>query len=174
MKGNYYYFESMFYDENGNFKPLTGRIGTLDENKSLLRDTYMEAEKKYFLSLLSNEKTCRMFLDYTEQYADDLFSAAEKVMEKMESGQLETEEELEAMKKMSLEDADALHFRVLERYEAVLTLLLAAARDRVRVKYLALYRTDKSKNNNKSKVQYLEEEQELREEQEFSKGGRSR
>ena len=62
-----------------------------------------------------------------------LFQCAMEIQYKLETGSLETKEELEKMKLLSPEQRDALHNKNLESAEGLMCLLFAAARDKVNI-----------------------------------------
>lgn len=131
--------DEIMYNEDQSFKPLTASNGNVDGNLSFFRDTYMEAEREYFESLLADEKFKNEFLSYINCDSDILFRLAIRIHEKIEYGTLETEEDIEIMKLMTPEEKDCYHMENLERAEGMMCLLLAATRDKVRI--LELIRT---------------------------------
>ena len=128
--------EGVFYDEDGNFIPLTASEGNTYDAVSHLRNTYMEAEREYFELLLSDRTLRKYFGSYLEFSAEELFEAAMKLQTQIETGTLETPKELERMKSMSPEIRDLFHMQKLEKAEGVLCLLLAAIKDKVLIKEL--------------------------------------
>lgn len=130
--------EGFMYEEDGSFKPLTASHGNVDGSLAHLRNTYMEAERNYFERLLSRDKVRDAFLQYIDCDSDVLFDEAMKIQERIETGQLETREELENMRMMHPEERDSFHMQKLENAEGLMCLLLAATRDKVLVKELSL------------------------------------
>ena len=115
---------NIFYDEKGKFIPIGDEWGNINPKISDLRNKYMEAEREYFLSLLENEKLYSHFLEILEYSDDELFREAEKLRNKLENGELESDEDKEKMAKMTPEERDQ------EWAEGNLCLLLAAIRDK--------------------------------------------
>lgn len=70
--------------------------------------------------------------------SDMLFDEAMKIQEKLETGQLESTQELEKMRSMTPEERDEFHMEKLENVEGLMCLLLAATRDKVLIKELTL------------------------------------
>ena len=68
--------------------------------------------------------------------SDALFASAVSIQEKLETGMLESKEELEMMKMMSPQKREARHMKNLEEAEGLMCLLFAAARDKVKIKEL--------------------------------------
>ncbi|MBE6150830.1 MAG: hypothetical protein E7162_03305 [Firmicutes bacterium] len=130
--------EGFMYEEDGSFKPLTASSGNIDGALAHLRNTYMEAERNYFEKLLSRDKVREAFFQYIDCDSDVLFDEAMKIQERLETGQLETVEELEKMKMMNAEERDNFHMQKLENAEGLMCLFLAATRDKVLVKELSL------------------------------------
>ena len=126
-------YTSTFYNENGSFKPLTGENGNVDGDLAYLRNTYMEAEKEYFLQLLKDPVMLGILLDISKLNSDEIFRMACDLRDKLEFGQLETREELEEMASMSPKERDKFHMKKLEQAEAKLCILFAAARDKVKL-----------------------------------------
>ncbi len=141
-----------FYYEDGTFRPLTSRHGNIDSELSHLRNTYMESEREYFKFLLSEEKIRNAFQKLIMNYnSEELFKEAISIQNKIETGILETKEDLEKMKTMTPEEKDDYHMMLLEHAEGMMCLLLAATRDKVRmlnlVKALESNELIDSKNN---------------------------
>lgn len=130
--------EGIMYNSDGSFKPLTASYGNIDGNLANLRDTYMEAERKYFEELLSRDSVKEYFLRCIDYDSDALFHEAMKIQERLETGQLETKEELESMKFMSPEQRDFFHMQKLENAEGTMCIFLAATRDKTLIKELVL------------------------------------
>ncbi len=130
--------EGFMYEEDGSFKPLTASHGNINGSLAHLRNTYMEAERNYFEELLSRDKVRETFFQYIDCDSDVLFDEAMKIQERLETGQLETVEELEKMRMMGSEERDNFHMQKLENAEGLMCLLLAATRDKVLVKELSL------------------------------------
>ena len=93
--------EGIFYDEEGNFTPLTANHGNIDGDLAHLRNTYMESERENFESLLANEKIRKEFATYLQYDSSSLYKFAIKFQEKLESGMLEDEQGLKRMKFMT-------------------------------------------------------------------------
>ena len=125
-------YEHIFYDENGAFIPLSDGKELSSMELDVLRKTYLEAERKYFLALLDNKDIKKLFYKYAELSPSELFKKAMEIYDMIENGKVETPEELEMMKQMSLEEADKYHISLLSKYEALMALLLAAAREKGR------------------------------------------
>ena len=130
--------ESGFYNADGTFNPLTASHGNIDGSLAHYRDTYMQAERDYFGQLLARDEVRDRFVQYIDYDSDMLFSAAAKIQEQLETGQLETMEELQQMQSMQPEQREAFHMRKLENAEGLMCLLLAATRDKVLIKELTM------------------------------------
>ena len=120
-----------FYTENGSFIPLTDFSGNSKDDLSLLRNTYMEAERNYFKALLNIPNVMAKFSALQLLDSDELFEKAMYYQQLLESGNIETEEEKKEMAKMTLEERNEYHIGKLEEIEGIICLLLAATRDRV-------------------------------------------
>ncbi len=127
-----------FYDEDGSFKPLTSSDGNTDKELAYLRNTYMEAERDYFILLLSDKSLREFFGKQLEKDSTYLLLMAQSIQEKIENGEVETPEEREQMKAMSPSERDKFHMKKLEKAEGLMCLLFAAARDKVKMKELYL------------------------------------
>ncbi|MBR3199698.1 MAG: hypothetical protein IKG27_06885 [Bacilli bacterium] len=125
--------EGIFYDEKGNFTPLTDNKGITSGQLAHLRNTYMEAEKEYFEVILSDDALRNGFLDLLKEDSEELLKKALEIQYKLETGQLESEEDLEKMKEMNPEERDELHMMRLEQAEGLMCLYYAAVRDKVKV-----------------------------------------
>jgi len=130
--------ESNFYNADGTFKPLTASHGNIDGSLAHYRDTYMQAERDYFGQLLARDEVRDRLVQYVDYDSDMLFSAATKIQEQLETGQLETMEDLQQMQSMQPEQREAFHMRKLENAEGLMCLLLAATRDKVLIKELTM------------------------------------
>ena len=138
--------DGLMYDEQGNFVPLVGRHGNISGDLARLRNTYMEAEKSYFEELLSDSKIREEFLKLTELESEDLFNLALEIQYKLETGTLETKEELAKMQNMDSTSRDAYHMARLEKAEGMMALLYAAAKDKVKLKMKLLEMSSDSKS----------------------------
>ena len=142
VKGGFYMDEkkydlsNVFYDSENNFMPLTDSDGNINGKLSNLRNTYMEAERQYFSELLSYDSIRERFMMFLDYSSDALFASAVSIQEKLETGMLESKEELEMMKMMSPQKREARHMKNLEEAEGLMCLLFAAARDKVKIKEL--------------------------------------
>lgn len=126
-----------FYNEDGTFRPLTSRDGNIDGGLSHLRNTYMESEREYFKFLLSKEEIRNAFKEFIMKYnSEELFKEAISIQNKIETGLLETKEDLEKMKTMTPEEKDNYHMMLLAQSEGMMCLLLAATRDKVKMLHL--------------------------------------
>ena len=132
--------EEAFYYQDGTFKPLGDNWGNTNPDVAHLRDTYMEAEKQYFVALLSQEKNRSHFEKILSFSDEELFYEAEKLRERLENGDLETEQDKEAMANMTPEERDKYHMQLLEWAEGNLCLMLAAIRDKEYILELSLSR----------------------------------
>lgn len=136
--------DKYFFDKDGKFIPRTSSSGNVSGRLAHLRNVYMEAEHEYFLELLSNyyfdSDFLNTFIDFIYNTSSDgIFSYAEKYMKRLENGELETREDME---KKSPEDRDKVHMHNLETAEAMITLLFAAASDKVKILELLLQMKD--------------------------------
>ncbi len=144
-----------FYDEDGTFRPLTSSDGNIDGELSRLRNTYMESEREYFEFLLSKKDIRDLFQEYVMNYNnEELFKHAISIQNKIETGMVETKEDLEKMKNMPPEEKDKYHMKLLARSEGMMCLLLAATRDRS--KMLRLVKTIDSNEMLDSNAEELE------------------
>ena len=125
--------ESIMYDTNGNFVPLTASHGNINSELSLLRNTYMEAERDYFEHLLTNDVIRNKFEKLLQYDSPNYINFALQLQENLENGTLETREELEMMRTMTPSERDNFHMKKLEEAEALMCLLLAAVRDKVKI-----------------------------------------
>ena len=123
--------EDVMYNDDGSFRPFLGHHGNVSGDIAEYRNTYMEAEKSYFIQLLSDEKI-RDFIKklLNEISAEDIFTKAIEIQEKLELGSLETPEELEQMELMSPQEREQFHLRKLEYAEGILCLLFASIKDK--------------------------------------------
>lgn len=131
-----YDLEGIMYNEDGTFKPLTESYGNTSGELAHYRNTYMEAEREYFEQLLSVESIRNEFIKFTNCGSYALFDEAIRLQTLLETGELETLEELEQMNDMTPEERDAFHMKKLEHAEGLICLYLAAARDKVLMKVL--------------------------------------
>jgi hypothetical protein len=125
--------EGILYDEDGSFMPMGSNHGNISGELADLRNTYMEAEREYFERLLADSYIREYFEECMDKPADELFDRAMAIQDRLETGELETAEEKQAMRTMTPEEADALHMNRLERAEGIMCLLFAAAKDKVRI-----------------------------------------
>ena len=121
----------ILYDEKGEFIPQTASHGNVNGDLAYLRNTYMEAEREYFETLLAIPEIREKFMEYLDCSSDYLFAEATRIQDKLENGELETKEDIERMKSMSSEEKDLYHLKRLEYAEGLMCLLFAAARDKV-------------------------------------------
>lgn len=128
--------EEFFYSEDGSFKPLTSNYGNTDGKLAHYRNTFMKAEREYFLELLKSKELREVFTFLIDEDDEMILREATKIQNKFEHGELETREELELMKNMTPEERDNFHMRKLELAEGQLCLLYAAVRDKVLIKEL--------------------------------------
>jgi hypothetical protein len=63
---------------------------------------------------------------------------AMEIQFKLETGSLETKDELEKMQGMNPSERDLFHMKKLERAEGIMSLLYAAAKDKVKLNELIL------------------------------------
>ena len=103
--------EKYFYTESGEFKPLNGEEGNISEDIAHLRNVFLEAEKDYFLALLSTN--VEYFNELVELPTDLLYAEAQKRIDMIENGQVKEEN--------------------LEYEEGIITFCLAAIRDKALV-----------------------------------------
>lgn len=129
-ESNRYDLEGIMYNEDGSFKPLTASYGNTSGELAHYRNTYMEAERDYFEQLLSVESIRDEFSKYMQCGSYALLEEAIKIQTLLETGNLETLEELEQMQSMSPEERDNFHMRKLEQAEGLMCLYFAAARDK--------------------------------------------
>ena len=100
--------EKFFYTESGEFKPLNDEEGNISEDIAHLRNVFLEAEKDYFLALLSTN--VEYFNELVELPTDLLYAEAQKRIDMIENGQVKEEN--------------------LEYEEGIITFCLAAIRDK--------------------------------------------
>lgn len=129
-EGNRYDLEGIMYNEDGSFKPLTASYGNVSGKLAHYRNTYMEAERDYFEQLLAVESIRDKFSEFMNYSSDELFEEAMRTQMLLETGNLETQEELEQMKSMTPEEREAFHMKKLEHAEGLMCLCYAAARDK--------------------------------------------
>ena len=135
--------EGILY-EGEEFKPLTGNQGNTSGELAHLRNTYMEAEREYFEHILADDEIRRFFLNLVNLNASELLDEATKIQEKLETGQLETQADLEKMEHMTPEERDKFHMQKLETAEGLMCLLFAAVRDKAKILELT-YPTSKTR-----------------------------
>ena len=134
------------YNEEGLFKSLTSSHGNIDGELSHFRNTFLEVEREYFKALLSDKDIRNMFQELASSYNNEqLFETAMEIYNNIEMGTIETKEDLEKMKSLTPAEKDSYHLRVLEKNEGMMTLLLAATTDKV--KLLELVKTIESEKN---------------------------
>ena len=131
MEKKEFNLNGIFYNENNEFIPLTARNGNTNGNLSHLRNTYLEAEKSYFEKLLEDEEIRNSFYSFINYDSEKLFKYAMEIQYNLETGAIETKEQLEQMKLLTPEQRDMEHIRNLEKAEGLMCLLFAAARDKV-------------------------------------------
>ena len=123
-----------FYKEDGTFQPLVDNYGNTSGKIAHFRDTFMEAERDYFESLLLDQKVRDEFYLMIKILSnEELFDAAMKIYHDLETGNLETSDDKKLMESMSAEEADSFHMHKLEAAESYMCLLLAAIRDKARI-----------------------------------------
>ena len=127
---------NILYNEDGTFKPLTDYHGNVSFDLANLRNKYMEAEREYFEHLLSFENIYQRFLKAVDMNSDDLFAYAMRIKDKLETGTLETPDEMAEMAKMSPEQREKYHMMMLEIAEGEMCLYLAAAKDKIKIQEL--------------------------------------
>lgn len=125
--------EGILYNEDGSFKPLTGKHGNISDELAHARNVYMEATREYFELLLADKEIREIFVTLTNEHGESLITAANVIRDRLENGMLESKEELEEMKKMSPEERDEFHMRKLEKAMGLMELLYAAAKDKVKM-----------------------------------------
>ena len=140
------YFDQKFYDTNGEFKPVVASHGNVDGDIAELRNNYMNAEREYFVALLSQKRLRDRFtkLAYSTDYTPELLlEAAMRLQENLENDNLYTREEEEAMKSMTPGERDKVHMEKLSETEGLIALFLGAIKDKALVlDYLIPYRTE--------------------------------
>lgn len=124
------------FNEDGSFKPILSKNGNIDESVSELRNIYLESERNYFISLLSDEDMFNYFISLINLESDVLAEMAIDLQTKLENGEIETQEDLEKMKNMSLEERDNYHMELLGKAEGMIALLLGAVKDKTLIKGL--------------------------------------
>ena len=140
--------ENMF-SENGEFIPQTADHGNISGEVAHLRDTYLSAERDYFLELLRNEEVLEYLKRIVDCPPDVLYEEAIKEMTKLETGQLESEVEMQRMQNMSAKQRDMYHMATLSLSEGKIALLLASIKDKVLIKML-IKTMDENKENEES------------------------
>jgi hypothetical protein len=126
--------DDIMYNYDGTFRPFVGHHGNINGEIAYYRDTYMEAEKEYFSQLLADEKVRKYVAEllYSGSY-DDIFDEAIQIQERLESGNLESEQEIIQMKSMTPEEREQYHFKKLVYAEGIMCLLFASIRDKALV-----------------------------------------
>lgn len=130
--------EKRMYNEDGSFRPLQGISGNVSDELADFRNIYMEAEKEYFETLLSDEKLRDYFESLIDEHGEELIKTAKKLHSMIEFGELESKEEVEMMKQSTPSEREKYHMHKLEEAEGLMCLLLAAARDKVKIKTLIM------------------------------------
>lgn len=125
--------EGILYNDDQTFRPLTASHGNTDGELAFLRDTYMEAEKEYFEHLLAIDSIRENFIKYTSFDSEMLFQQAIQIQTRLETGTLETDEDIIKMQSMTPVERDNYHMQILGRAEGMISLLLAATRDKVKI-----------------------------------------
>ena len=144
--------EGILYNEDGIFKPLTDNHGNIDGRVAMLRDTYMQLERDNFETSLVDSKYRNAFIKALQNdSSDDLFEQAMEIMDQLESGELESEEEKRLMKYMSMEAADEFHMEKLEEAEKAACLFLAATKDKVKKDLIKRFTNPKEENRGRSR-----------------------
>ena len=128
--------EGIFY-EKGHFKPLNSSDGNIDGEIAKLREIYMDAERDYFEYLLSSKKVFEKFELLLDESTGFLCNYALYLQSLIESGCLETEDELISIQSLSIEEREKYHLVKLEQAEALLCLVLAAIKDKAKIKEIA-------------------------------------
>lgn len=136
------------YNKNGEFIPYGSSTGNINGELAHLRNTYLTAEKDYFLKLLENKGICQYLMDLINEPAEVLFNLAIEIQNKLETGNLEDETDLKLMASMSPEEKDKHHMKNLEIAEGKMCLLFAAASDKVKILELIKSRYVKNKEEN--------------------------
>jgi len=126
------------YFTDGKFVPLTSNDGNVDETVANYRDTFMNAEKGYFIEILGEEKYIEVLNGLLNYTSDELFEAASNIMYAVESSTLGTDEEKKNMKFMKPEEREKYYLGLLTGAEVKLCLIFAAIRDKVKIKELSL------------------------------------
>ncbi len=134
-----------FYDKNGKFIPFGYEWGNTNPDIAHLRDTYMEAERDYFIALLGDERNRTHFLRLLQLPDDLLFEEAEKLRTKIESGNLENEEDKDKLAQLSPQERDKYHMELLDWAEGNLCLILAAIRDKAHIHELVSYSRERGR-----------------------------
>lgn len=134
------------YNNDGTFKPLTANYGNVNGELANLRNTYMESEREYFEKLLEDEGILNYFVGISENFNGEiLIKEAMKIQEKLETGNLETQEELTLMQQMNPNERETFHLKKLEKAEGIMCILFAAARDKVKILELVQKHSGKSR-----------------------------
>ena len=109
MEKKEFNLNGIFYNENNEFIPLTARNGNTNGNLSHLRNTYLEAEKSYFEKILEDEEIRNSFYSFINYDSEKLFKYAMEIQYNLETGAIETKEQLEQMKLLTPEQRDMEH-----------------------------------------------------------------
>ena len=97
--------DDIMYNDDGTFRPFVGHHGNVDGEIAYYRDTYMEAEKEYFLFFFAYEKVRKYIAELLYNgSSDDIFDEVIQIQERLESGNLESEQEIIQMKSMIPEE----------------------------------------------------------------------
>ena len=149
MKEKRVNLEDIFYDKEGNFIPLKKSDVDIDEEISFIRDTFMPLERERFEELLADPEVRELFAKILKEEDQNLIAAsAIKLMNDIETDNLETFEEKEMMKDMPPEEKDAYHLQKSEKAEKLLILFMAAIADEKMVKdYIKQLPLDYNNNN---------------------------
>ena len=91
------------------------------------------SEKSYFEYLLTIDSIRKRFFECFDKDSNVLLTQAKNIQEQLETGYVETKEELEQMKLMTPEERDKFHMYKLECAEGLMCLLFAAARDKAKI-----------------------------------------
>ncbi len=123
--------DGIMYHSDGTFRPFLGHHGNISLDIAEHRNIYMEAEKNYFAYLLSNKKIRDYLMELLRgNSASEMFDEAISIQEKLETGDLESEQEKLQMKSMSPQERDEYHMQKLIYAEGLMCLLFAAVRDK--------------------------------------------
>ena len=125
--------DAMYYDD-GSFRPFVGHHGNVSGEVENYRNTYLEAEREYFSRLLEDEEIRDHVRNFLYNYSpDQIFDEAMAIQERLETGQLETPEDIVKMQSMTPEERDSFHLHRLEQAEGMMCILFASVRDKALV-----------------------------------------